>query len=151
MGEDWSVLIDRMSPPSTSSAVSPDWLLQPVTHVSPSWFGGAPLSLYVYKTMPSLRVHSEFPHVPSKTEQADRDLNSTHPVKTIPVAGGGGGMRSPGLAKKMREKAEKCGGNAENAAKNAIENAVLLEWCMPLETPMFHLVLHDRALKAWTV
>ena len=48
-------------------------------------------------------------------------------------------MRSPGLAKY----AEKCGKNAENA--------VLLDWCMPLETPMFHLVLHDWALKAWTV
>ena len=50
-----------------------------------------------------------------------------------PSAGGAGGMPSPGLA------------------KNAMENAVLLEWCMPLETPMFRLVLHDRALKAWTV
>ena len=54
-------------------------------------------------------------------------------------AGGGGGMRSPGLAKN----AEKCGKNAENA--------ILLEWCLPLETPMFRLVLHDRVLKAWTV
>ena len=56
-------------------------------------------------------------------------------------------MRSPGLAKN----AGKCGENAENTAKNAMENAVLFEWCMPLETPMFHLVLHDRALNAWTV
>ena len=56
-------------------------------------------------------------------------------------------MRSPGLTKN----AEKCGKNAENAAKNAIENAVLLEWCLPLETPMFRLVLHNWALKAWTV
>ena len=64
------------------------------------------------------------------------------------VGGGGGGeMRSPGLPKN----AEKCGKNAENAAKNAIENAVLLEWCLPLETPMFRLVLHNWALKAWTV
>ena len=60
---------------------------------------------------------------------------------------GGGGMRSPGLAKN----AEKCGKNAENAAKNAIENAVWLEWCLPLKTPMFRLVLHNWALKAWTV
>ena len=39
--------------------------------------------------------------------------------------GGGGGMRSPGLAKnagKMRKMGQ----------KNAIENAV--EWCLPLET-----------------
>ena len=43
-----------------------------------------------------------------------------------------------------------CGKNAEKAEKNAIENVVLLEWCLPLETPMFHVVLHDRALKAWT-
>ena len=42
-------------------------------------------------------------------------------------------MRSPGLAKN----AEKCRENAGNAAKNAIENAVLLEWCMPPKTPMF--------------
>ena len=55
-------------------------------------------------------------------------------------------MRSPGLAKN----AEKCRGNGEKAAKNVIENAVLLEWCLPLETPMFHVVLHGRALKAWT-
>ena len=61
--------------------------------------------------------------------------------------GGGGGMRSPGLAKN----AGKCGKNAENAAKIAIENAVLLELCLPLETPMFRLVLHNRALKVWTV
>ena len=52
-------------------------------------------------------------------------------------------MRSPGLAKN----AEKCG----KCGKNAMENAILLEWCMPPETPMFRLVLHDRALKAWTV
>ena len=56
-------------------------------------------------------------------------------------------MRSPGLAKNT----EKCGKNAENAAKNAIENAVLLECCLPLETPMFRLVLRNLALKAWTV
>ena len=60
---------------------------------------------------------------------------------------GGGKMQSPGLAKN----AEKCGKNAENAAKNAIENAFLLEWCLPLETSMFRLVLHNCALKAWTV
>ena len=41
--------------------------------------------------------------------------------------------------------------NAAKAAKNAIEEAVLLEWCMTLETPMFHIVLHNRALKAWTI
>ena len=70
----------------------------------------------------------------------------TH-LQVVPVSGGGGEMRSPGLAKN----AEKCGKNAENAAKNAIENAVLLEWCLPLETPMFRLVLHNWALKAWTV
>ena len=63
------------------------------------------------------------------------------------AGGGGGGMRSPGLAKN----AGKCGKNAENAAKNAIENAVLLEWCLSLKTPMFCLVLHNWALKAWTV
>ena len=56
------------------------------------------------------------------------------PSRTGALRGGGGGMRSPRLAK-----------NAENAAKNAIENAVLLEWCMPLETPMFRLVLHPGA------
>ena len=61
--------------------------------------------------------------------------------------GGGGAMRSPGLA----NNAEKRGKNAENVAKNAIENAVLLEWCLPLETPMFRLVLHNWELKAWTV
>ena len=66
---------------------------------------------------------------------------------SAPKSGGGGEMRLPGLAKK----AEKCGQNAENAAKNAIENAVWLEWCLPLRTPMFHLVLHNWALKAWTV
>ena len=60
---------------------------------------------------------------------------------------GGGEMRSPGLAKN----ADKCGKNAENAAKNTIENAVWLEWCLPLKTPMFRLVLHNWALKAWTV
>ena len=32
-----------------------------------------------------------------------------------------------------------------------MENAGLFEWCMPLETSMFHFVVHDRALKAWTV
>ena len=66
---------------------------------------------------------------------------------SAPKSGGGGGMRLPGLAKT----AEKCGQNAENAAKNAIENAVWLEWCLPLKTPMFRLVLHNWALKAWTV
>ena len=40
--------------------------------------------------------------------------------------------------------------NAEKIAENAIENAVLLEWCLPLETSMFRLVLHNWALKAWT-
>ena len=44
-------------------------------------------------------------------------------------------MRSLGLAKN----AGKCGKNVENAAKNAIENAVLL----PLETPMFHPFLNS--------
>ena len=48
-------------------------------------------------------------------------------------------MRSLGLAKN----AGKCGKNAENAAKNAIENAVSLEWCLPLETPMFHPFLNS--------
>ena len=56
-------------------------------------------------------------------------------------------MRSPGLA----NNAEKGRKKAEKGAKNAIANAVLLEWCLPLKTPMFRLVLHDRALKAWTV
>ena len=60
---------------------------------------------------------------------------------------GGGKNAVAGIGKKCG----KCGKNAENAAKNAIENAVLLEWCLPLETPMFRLVLHNWALKAWTV
>ena len=55
--------------------------------------------------------------------------------------GGGGGDAVAGIGKK----------NAEKCGENAMENAVLLEWCMPLETPMFHLILHDRALKAWAV
>ena len=54
---------------------------------------------------------------------------------------GGGGECSRQDWQKMRK----------NAAKNAIENAILLEWCLPLKTPMFRLVLHNRALKAWTV
>ena len=56
-------------------------------------------------------------------------------------------MRSPELAKN----AGKCGKNAEDAAKNAIENTVWLEWCLPLKSPMFRLVLHNWALKAWEV
>ena len=63
------------------------------------------------------------------------------------LARGGGGDAVAGIGKKcgkMQKKCAKCG-------KNAIENAVLLEWCMLLETPTFRLVLHDRALKAWTV
>ena len=48
----------------------------------------------------------------------------------------------------MRKNAEKM---RKMRQKNAIENAVLLEWCLPLETPMFRLVLHNWALKAWTV
>ena len=56
-------------------------------------------------------------------------------------------MQAPGLAENM----EKCGKIAEDAAQNAIENAVLLEWCLLLGTPMFRLVLHNWALKAWTV
>ena len=56
--------------------------------------------------------------------------------------GGGGCGRCD-----WQEMRKKCG----NAAKNAMENAVLFEWCVPLETPMFCLVLHDRALKARTV
>ena len=69
------------------------------------------------------------------------------PGRSPTKGGGGGGGWSPRLAKN----AGKCGENAENAAKNAIENAVFLEWCLPLETPMFRLVLHNRALKAWIV
>ena len=53
---------------------------------------------------------------------------------------GGGGDAVAGIGKK-------CG----KMRKNAIENAVLLEWCLPLEAPMFRLVLHNWALKAWTV
>ena len=60
---------------------------------------------------------------------------------------GGGGDAVAGIGKKSG----KGGKSVENAAKNAIENAVLLEWYLPLETPMFRLVLHNRALKAWTV
>ena len=60
---------------------------------------------------------------------------------------GGGGNAVAGIGKN----AEKCRQNAENAAKNAIENAVWLEWCLPLKTPMFRLVLQNSALKAWTV
>ena len=60
------------------------------------------------------------------------------------IYAGGGGECGRRDWQKMRK-------NAENAAKNAIENAVCLEWCLPLETPMFRLVLHDWALKAWTV
>ena len=56
--------------------------------------------------------------------------------------GGGGGDAVARIGKKYR--------NAENAAKSAIEKAVLFEWCFPLETPVFRLVLHNRALKAWT-
>ena len=41
--------------------------------------------------------------------------------------------------------------NAENMAKNAIFYAVLFEWCLALETPMSRFVLHNWALKAWTV
>ena len=58
-------------------------------------------------------------------------------VPVLPGGGGGCGRRD---WQKMRK-------NAENAEKNAIDNAVLLEWCMPLETPMFRLVLHDWVLK----
>ena len=58
--------------------------------------------------------------------------------------GRGGGECGRRDWQKMRE-------NAENEAKNAIENAVLLEWCLPLETPTFRLVLHNSALKPWTV
>ena len=46
---------------------------------------------------------------------------------------GGGGMRWTGFSKN----AEKCEGNAENAAKNAIENAVSLERYKPPKTPRF--------------
>ena len=69
------------------------------------------------------------------------------PLPDPPTHPRGGGDTVAGMGKKCGKMRE----NAGNAAKNAMENAVLLEWCMPLETPMFHLVLHDQALKAWTV
>ena len=42
-------------------------------------------------------------------------------------------MRLPGEAKNVG----KCGRMHTMLQTNVIQNAVVLEWCMPLETPMF--------------
>ena len=45
----------------------------------------------------------------------------------------GGVMRLPGEAKNV----EKCGRMHKMLQTNVIQNAVVLQWCMPAETPMF--------------
>ena len=44
-------------------------------------------------------------------------------------------MRSPTFAKKNAE-------NAENAAKNATENAIFLQWCMPPPQTLMFVKMH---------
>ena len=94
-------------------------------------------------TTPLSPVNTPPPVSTSKAVQAVVPTFTSLPLNYgILHKGGGGdcGRRDWQKMRKMRE-------NAENAAKNAIGNAVLLEWCLPLETPMFRLVLHNRALK----
>ena len=81
--------------------------------------------------------------VAAKAKRLGLKHNFVPSTKWLSTRGGGGGGRDA-----VARIGKKCG---ENAGKNAIENAVLLEWYLPLETPMFRLVLHKRALKAWTV